>query len=89
MTMIPDLAISAQRFDITILNEEGGILGKFPNARHMQFAPQAGMLSFEDENRIPTMFYSPTASILIQEIPAVEEEELCVEPPSTIIVEAA
>lgn len=79
---VPNIAASAKRFCIRIYSPQGEHILTFENARHLQMIPEAGLVMFEDSERVPNSFQGFLYHV--SEIPTLEEESS--EPTSKLIV---
>lgn len=87
--MIPDLAVSAKRFNITVFSTNGNRVLGFMDCRRPQMLPEINAIMFEDADRRPSTVTAGTGMILVQETQPVEDEMDDSLPPNTILMEAA
>lgn len=79
---VPNIAAAAKRFFIEIFSPEGGRINTYNDARHLQIIPEAGLVMFEDENKVPHSYQGFLTHVA--EIPTPGEESS--EPTSKLIV---
>lgn len=78
---VPNIAASAKRFCIEVFTPQGDRREIFNDARHLQMIPDAGVIMFEDEDKIPHSYQGFLYHVA--EIPTPSEES---EPTSKLIV---